>query len=527
MNAHDSNNLDRPGNDHADRLLDANLRELGSRMASDLPGDLSSEELASFKSVACLSRSSEVPRALHAAAKRADAATDRAAGHVPIPITHNGVRSMKRSRMLFGISSAAAAVILASGVLLFTGGQRQQVNASTILNSLRARTVSGMHITLTGMQDPEATVSGEVIVHFRTPQTMSQLLDDNRPIDGPDDVDVLANLNIGVQQGDLAGFGLDFSAAFTPETKWVFAKSSGQAPAAGNSGGLPAMFIHNALRNGVFMDLSHIDFDELFADADPHAMLDQMPPEMRAEIEAEIEAELGHSLDELEQIHDHGAGMHSRVRLHVKPPGVDATTGEREPGVFSVGAGLHGLGGDDAQSMGQTLKQFLTGRAGAEQFDQFRQAVEGAGGAASVEPLGNDRYLLTATGGPDDDFSAVQITYTQDPTGGEAGGVDRIEIVGIGSGMGDGPGTGTAVLTFLNDPIDPALLNPDRLLTPATFIVTQEWLDSMMGFFSGGGFGQSGQGGVQLDMDVDVDVQVAPADGPVTDDQSAPADGGE
>ncbi|MBX3387777.1 MAG: hypothetical protein KF768_14520 [Phycisphaeraceae bacterium] len=426
-------------NDHADHLLDANLREFGAIAAHDLPHDLSPEQLASFKAA-------------------------------PPATSHTLHRSPRtRSRVLFGLSSAAAAVILAVGVVLFPGAQPQQVSAATILDSLRARTITGVRMVINDARQDGVRLDGEFILHFRTPRTIEQLIDQahlaDPAVDPADDTDVILNASVSVDQGSLAGYWLDVHAAFSPQSRWVFARSADRPlPKPTGPDAMALLFVHNFLRQGVFVDLTQFDFEDLISRLEPEITEDDMPDDFRAELKADLGMPP-------EQAPRTGFNMHGDARIRVTGPSTDPDTGARTPGTLSLGMTL---GGPDTEPFGQFLSQLLTGRAGPAQFDQFRQMVEGAGGAATVEPMGNDRFLLTAM--PDAAsaqaacFSALQITYARDT------GVELVELVGVNSG--------SIILTFLSDPIDPARLSPDALLGPNTLTVTPDLLNSFLPFLA-------------------------------------------
>lgn len=437
MTAHDHNDH----NAHADHLLDTNLREFGAIAAHDLPHDLSPEQLASFKAA-------------------------------PPATSHTLHRSPRtRSRVLFGLSSAAAAVILAVGVVLFPGAQPQQVSAATILDSLRARTITGVRMVINDARQDGVRLDGEFILHFRTPRTIEQLIDQahlaDPAVDPADDTDVILNASVSVDQGSLAGYWLDVHAAFSPQSRWVFARSADRPlPKPTGPDAMALLFVHNFLRQGVFVDLTQFDLESLAHQldlTDPDFPTDHdLPNDGDEPVQSDVNADAGRS---------NRSGLSADARFRVTGPSTDPDTGARTPGTLSLGMTL---GGTDTEPFGQFLSQLLTGRAGPAQFDQFRQMVEGAGGAATVEPMGNDRFLLTAM--PDAAsaqaacFSALQITYARDT------GVELVELVGVNSG--------SIILTFLSDPIDPARLSPEALLGPNTLTITPDLLNSFRPFLA-------------------------------------------
>lgn len=414
-------------NDHADRLLDANLGRIGAAMhaSGETPAGLNPELLAAFK---------QSPRS---GVKR-DSAASSFAGSQGVP-THEPMNRARirttRARVAAGLSAIAAMVAIAAAVFT-TGTPSSRVNAATILTSLRSRTISGVNMAFKDIRTPMASMNGMVKLRIDPPVELDTLLDHGRDAGSDDRLTATADMDVIVHEPTIDGAAFRFRAALSNDRKWFFVQNTTSGSAQGDQTRPTFAMVHLLTRSGVLVDFSDLSSDDL-------RLLAPLSPSPDGEPDGG------------------NIGDHSNMRVSVGLSASSSTPGRVRP---IVGIEMS----DRFQSL---IRQVLTGVAGSEQMGEIQNIIHDAGREATVENLGNGRFLLTVScpaEDPRNDLATVRVTYAKDV------GVESVEIVPRA------PSTGSVVLTFANDPIDTQLLDPGRLTTPQTFVIDSDWIRSWL-----------------------------------------------
>lgn len=445
--------------DHADQLLDANLRMLGEEVGAqaDMPS-LTPELLASFKSGARTADDSSHERDIVAMIG------ERSDGH--------RVWISKR-RLTAGLSAAAAAVAVAA-VVFTTHTPMSTVNAAAILSSLRARTISGVNITFNDLRTPDAAIDGTINVRLDPALDINTILDAGFEPQGTHGQGLrtgsnrsvaAATLNIAAFAPGIEGMQFRVDMGFHQDKKWVYVQNT-HVPEKTNRSDASGLALASVLtRGGVLLDLSDLDFDRGHASGGAHVAIDTAQDSAATGFD-------GASIDEVSplgailRIGNSKASTQRTISLRI------GMNSHRDAG-GSVSfrpsiASPERVGLDIPEQFKAMIRQLLTGGAGAEQLAQFEQTLERVGQDAKVEDLSGGRYLLTTSPHAGSDqtcgISSVQITYIQGQ------GVESVELV-AGNGA-----TGSVMITFDDAPIAASRLDPAGLVTPQTMTIDSRWI---------------------------------------------------
>lgn len=325
--------------------------------------------------------------------------------------------SAVRHRWL-AIGSAAAALIGVAAIVI-TAGATSTVKASTIVQSLRQAAVSGLNIHMDGVSAEGVSTSGAIRIRFDAPLNLEQLA-----ADGGDEpqlphvsavqiaLDLMTDQSVGV-----GGLGGHLEGAATADSAWVFLRTNDAAIPSGAAGGIPIAAIAMIARNGIMLDLG----------ADGIRMLEGLDVDAGDEPAIEPPADLVDDLGE-------------PISIHI---GVGDEADDAQAAA------------DDARAE-RLFRALASGRAGQAELNEIAGLLRDAEAQAEVQSLGGGRYMLVATcpAGPDTGVGSLKVLYTQDA------GVQWAEVTGAAGG----PWTGTVRIELVNDPIDPNLLNKDRLI---------------------------------------------------------------
>ncbi len=448
-----------------DRTMDANLRAIGPSLG--LPGGLSQERIAAFRAMG-----HSTPRI-----SRSDSDASDSPG-----------RRRPRSRWL-AIGSAMAACV-AIGTALFSMSSGSRVEASTILNDLRQRQVSGIDIDLMGLGAEGVTVNGMLRLRLQRPVTVDQLGDADMDGNGPGAVYAKLAVETDATVNELpnARFGMEM--AFSPNVGWVYLIADDATADRIQQVEPRAAFISNMARSGLLVNIGAIDEDLLaefgldgsalaeFEDArlQAHDQAQRTGVAIRVRQRAEINVsgdlnnltdEQIQSINEAQRALDRVSNRTPADRLVVETDAEGRRTvrlaAETQSGDASSvdSAGQRAESADDARMRGieNAVRSLLTGTARQGELDQIRNLLTQANGTATVRNLGRGEYELVAdlrdeTARPGEAGSAqLTVRYLEDQ------GVQWVELSRI-----DGA-TGSIRLAFAGDPIAPELMNADRLIT--------------------------------------------------------------
>ncbi|MBY0310952.1 MAG: hypothetical protein K2W85_02670 [Phycisphaerales bacterium] len=451
----------------ADRTLDHNLRAIGPTLG--LPSRPSAEQLASFRDDA----------ADHAAELRLAGADD-------------GALATQRRRPRSGwlaVGSAMAACV-AIGTVLFTMSSASRVEASTILNDLRQRQISGIDLDLNGLGADGALINGTLKVRLKNPVTVDQLGDD-QAMDAAGFGAMYAKLAVttdaSVRELPNAQFGIEM--AFSPEVGWVYLIGDETTAQRIIDAEPRAAFLASMAKSGLLVNIGALDEDllkQIGVDGDLEAMMNDAEHDardhaqdtgasirLRQQAKIDIKGDLNNLTDEqiakINKVQDDldqlsGSKPSPRLKVSVDDKGkrivkvgVGASDGRAQAKVQVSGAT------DDESArirgMENIARTMLSGTARQGELEQLKTILTQANTKATVTNLGRGEYELVADL-RDEDLQAGQggsaqltVRYI------EGEGVQWAELSKI-QGV-----AGSVRFAFANDPIDPALLNSQRLVT--------------------------------------------------------------
>ncbi len=341
-------------------------------------------------------------------------------------------RRLPRRRRWLAALSGAAAVLAAGSAILLTTGRSSQVNAATILDSLRRSSVGGVRVTLTGIEADGSTVEGQVAVRFQRPLNIESILDGNQNIE-PAIEAAFANLDVRLgQQAPVPGLTLHVEGALAEASSWLFVNSN-EIPAELVEGNPTAAMLANFMRSGLIVD---------FGAGAPGRLLRQL----------ELQADADDAAD---------AGV---AVVAAEGGGDDAPPIEIQFGGMQV---RH-----EGAEAPPALRRLLTGQASQQELEEVGRLLRDGAQGSELQPQADGRYVLIlhtlAENGEapaDGQASAVRISYAPGL------GVEWVEISNVGTAGG------TLRIDFLNDPIDPAAMGKDRLVVPGrTMTITEDML---------------------------------------------------
>lgn len=360
-------------------------------------------------------------------------AVDAGAGPSPAGVedTHafsGRVRRLRPRRRWLAAFSGVAAAVAAGSAILFTVTRGSQVSANTILESLRHASVEGVRITLTGVQADNASVDGQIAVRLTRPINIEALLDGQANFDGGVR-EAYAQMDVRLgEAGPVSGLSVHVEGALSEPSSWVFV-SSNDVPGQLAQGNPIATMLANMMRGGLIVDFGAGATERLMHQLEHEADdgdNDAPPIEIRFEQQVEGPA------------HADGAGAPIN-------------------GVDEIPPAIRGL---------------LTGQAGQQELEEVGRMLRDGTPGSTIQEQPGGRFVLTVRP-PDGQAGAsatLRIGYLQ------GAGVEWVEITDLGNFAG------AVRLELLTSPIDPTLLQKDRLVVPGrTITVTEELLRSLMG----------------------------------------------
>lgn len=456
----------------ADRTLDHNLRAIGPTLG--LASDPTQELVASFRTEA----------AEHASVLRLAGSDD------PDAAMH---RRRPRSRWL-AVGSAMAACV-AIGTVLFTMSSGSRVEASTILNDLRQRQISGIDLDLNGLGAEGAIIDGTLKLRLKNPVTVDQL-DDDKALDAAGFGAMYAKLGVTtdatVQELPNARFGIEM--AFSPDTGWIYLVGDESTAQRIIDAEPRAAFLANMAKSGLLVNIGALDEDLLRQiglsgdldaevnaaelndaehDARAQAQMTGAGIRLRQQAKISIKGDLNELTDEqIAQINETqeqldrttGAKKSDRLKVSVDSNGkrvVKVAVGATTDGKPQAQVQVKGATDDETsriRGMETIARTMLSGTARQGELDQLKTMLTQANTKATVRNLGRGEYELVADlrdedSGPGQGASAqLSVRYI------EGEGVQWAELSKI-EGV-----AGTVRFAFASDPIDPTLLNSQRLV---------------------------------------------------------------
>jgi hypothetical protein len=399
-----------PDRDASDAAMDANLHALGMR-TGPVPAP-SAAQLQEW-------RTSGAATAPAPALRLADHST-----HLPHSRPH------RRSRWVAIGTALAACIAVVAAIFIQPWGS--QVQASTIIKNLRARDFDGVNIHFDHMSSAGTTVDGTIYLRLKRPISIDRLdqpgvLDPQNPSHEGDLGAAYGTFTITTDESvkGMASAKIEAEGALTPASGWMYLHTSDAAAtqlAAANpiAAGLAGMSQH-----GVIMNIGGLEdrfFDGLNA---------AMCPAGAAGVGGPLHASVDRNAD--------GRGNVS-VGVNV--------AGEHTPTAAQI------------RRFTSLARTILSGKARQGELEQMRSLLQDDfAQAARVSKLGPGRYLLTA-----------DLTDPQNPSESatlralyeESGGVQWAELSNFRGA------TGAIRFEFNTDPIDPGLLNYDRLVQTGT-----------------------------------------------------------
>lgn len=374
------------------------------------------------------------------------------------------VRPRWHGRILAAGSAVAATVAL--GAVLFMHGRSSEVQAATIIQSLRRAVIGGVNVTVRGLSAEGMTIDGSARVRFTKPIRMESILDDAGDAE-PEIAALHAAVDVRAAKGSFAdGLDVHFEGASTPASTWAFAKSNQPDRIAESS---PARRIMGMAVHGVMVDFGDGGLEALHA---LHQGNGQPPPaappaadhpkhNYTVSVGANSEKGLEVSISRIHRMmqHHHG-GASGGGRAEGRE--VTVLTDEQRQARRV-----------DVERHDQLLRAILSGRAGEAEIAEMLDLLQRYAADAAVERQPDGRYVLKVLidpgkpGDPDlkEGGMMVRVCYVPDR------GVEWAEYFWAGPDL---PGGGGAVrIDFADDPIDAKLLDNQRLVTPGkTTIIT-------------------------------------------------------
>lgn len=395
---------------------DANLRALAS--ATDLPGGADAASLARWKS---------------------------GDGAAPASIPISGRRHRLRRRLL-AAGSAIAACAAVAGVL-FTQGRSSQVEAATIIRSLRQAMVGGFNVSLRGVAGEQFAIDGDIKFRFDRPLNLDAMIDDTHIAAADPDISTLYGAINVLTDNDsmMPGLNLRLEFASTPQSTWAFVKANNPNQVAPDA---HTRRIMGFLTHGVMLDLGEgglqaIERLGLDGDGDPATR-------------GTVSIRAGSGGIEVDVDHD---GHPSKVVAEIETDGSPASRAEMV-------------------QHNRLLRAIVSGRAGEQELQEMLDLLQRHAADATVEPQGNGRYRLKVLIDPDQamadlpDFNGamIEVSYVQEV------GVEWAEF------HTSGELTGTIRVAFSGEIIEPELLDKRRVIEPGrTMIVTPEIIQGFFG----------------------------------------------
>lgn len=395
---------------------DANLRALA--IATDLPGGADAASLARWKG-------------------------GDGAAPASLPIT--GRRHRLRRRLL-AAGSAIAACAAVAGVL-FIQGRSSQVEAATIIRSLRQAMVGGFNVSLRGVAAKHFAIEGDIKLRFDRPLNLEAMIDDTNIAAADPGVSTLhGELTVHADNDSMIpGLNLRLEFASTPQSTWAFVKSNNPNQVAPDP---HARRIMGFLTHGVMLDLGEggmqaIERLGLDADGDPVTRGTVSIRAGSGGIEVDVDRD----------------GDPSPVVAEVQTDGSPASRAEMV-------------------QHNRLLRAIVSGRASEQELQEMLDLLQRHAADATVEPQGNGRYLLKVlidpdqgpAGPPEFNGAMIEVSYVQEV------GVEWAEF------HTSGELTGTMRVEFSGDVIEPELLDKSRVIEPGrTMIVTPEIIQGFLG----------------------------------------------
>ena len=446
------NNLEQ-GRDHADRVLDANLSEFGASLrASAARGDEGAER--ALRALRAELGAGELGEIKSAARER---------------WAEEGARPLVMRRRVWAGLSAAAAAVAVTGALLVPYSRGGEVNAAMILTSLRERTIRGVQIEFRHFAAEGAVLDGTVRAVVDPPLDVAKIVDaagagefepgpetagagagnEAAGVKGARSAALAGSVRAEITDPALRGVTLEFNVGLSHESKWAMVSAPvlprGSEARRVNRQALSA--IEMFIARGVVLDFSSLDMDAVQGFSE------------------QVQRAFGPTA---EQVTATGRGGFTL--------GWDPRRGV-VAGAFPPGAG-GAQGAGDTQGLVRLVGSLLSGRADKRDLDEFSRLIQEAGTSAKVIGLGGGRYALESTppagAGAECGVALMRLVYEQDV------GIESIEMRSSLPGKDGSADGGSIVITFADEPIDPAGLDYQRLLTPGTLILDSSWLNEFL-----------------------------------------------
>ncbi len=302
--------------DQHDERLEANLRRVAGSLS--LPDAPDAARMRSWK-----------------AAKAAPTAPLRETG----VLGSIGVFVMAKRNWIAGV-----AAVLAVSAAMWPFAGRSSVQAKTIVASLRSTTFESVRVSLKDVEAQGVLASGELLVRFSKPITMSQVIDDGEQVDATVSA-AYAKLHArSAGKTHIPAFDVQVEAASSPENTWVYGRADLE------SGGMKELRealppVAGMLESGVLINFGAINLND-FLDEGDRAEIKEGLKEARAEMRQE--------------------------------------------------AGKNGGKGDDqGKKIELMVSRLLSGKATAENLQEIKKMLDEASLEAKVEDQGGGRHLLT------------------------------------------------------------------------------------------------------------------------------------
>lgn len=409
------------GSAAAGSLEDANLRTLAS--ATDLPGGADAASIARWK-----------------------AADDAPPASIPI-----AGRRLRVRRRLLAAGSAIAACAAVAGVL-FIQGRSSQVEAATIIKSLRQAVVGGFNVSLRGVVAEQFAIDGDIKLRFDRPLNIEAMIEDTQLNPPEPDISLLhGTINVlAADDSAMPGLNLRLEFASTPQSTWAFVKSNAPDRIAPDA---HVRRIMGFLTHGVMLDLGEGGMQAI-----ERLGLD---PDDDADAQNVVSIRAGSGGLEVD-VNQDGSVITAKSELSVK------LRPDHAPAISQA----------DVIQHNRLLRSIITGRASEQELQEMLDLLQRHAADATVEPQGNGRYLLkvlidpdqAAVSPPEFNGAMIEVSYAQDV------GVEWAEF------HTSGELTGTMRVEFSGDVVEPSLLDKSRVIEPGrTMIVTPEILRGFIG----------------------------------------------
>lgn len=459
-----------PEGSATDRTLDENLRAIGPMLG--LPSAPSGTAAAKFRSGGT---GTEPAAELRLAGER----------------DSEGATSRRRpQRRWLAIGSAMAACV-ALGTVLFTMSAASRVEASTILNDLRQRQITGIDLDLNGIGAMGAAVDGTLKVRLKNPVTVDQLSDD-QALERAGFGGLYAKLAVStdgtVQELPNAQFGVEM--AFSSDVGWVYLLADETTAHRIIDAEPRAAFLANMAQSGLLVNIGALDENLIHAlglDGEIHGMISNTEEDaqssaesrgasirMRQQAKIDIKGDLNDLTDEqVKSVNDAQEQFDKLTKQkHSKRLTIGATSdGKRVVKVVGIvtsadgqSDGLHIEGSNAAEvarigNIETIARTMLSGTARQGELEQLKTILTQANTKATVQNLGGGEYELVADirddEAPKGQSAAARLTIRYQ----EDAGVQWAELSNMAAAQG------SIRFSFASGPIDPALFNSQRLIT--------------------------------------------------------------